>query len=537
MTIRDLVILLKERFGNNVVSNPSLNPNKTNEYKVNVKILCDNINDTKIKNWAAIHWIDKNAIKIQMFIEFIENINNKSTRGTYHIYMDFIHAYYNVPIEESIPQYNQLDSNIKDKIKPQRSEYLIAWWIIDKIRIDEFFNKLSQTIKDKYLVPTYQEPIRSTDSRFYDVLFKKLNLIIEIQEDSKSHDECMNDLTKESLCALRGYRIKYFKLQESSKRNLKYLEEFWNGIENIDDGEMCNVEKEFGLKQMLLQGLFSIINNNDRETINKQFIINNYIEYKKKKYCDLDKEINYYYNNKIHIKDKIYKKKIIFDKDLKDKLELIQDDNTNSDEVEYIKILENWYKLSNNIDSYLINPYDNDFKKIFMLKSDKFDKFINLCWIGGYCGIIHSNYYKSEFNFDNNNLRFSWNGLVRLLLQKDGIILQIHELLNFDNGQYSENTHYLLELMLSIERSYNKITKSIIIQGEARINLSNQLMDLIEKHIHYKTTIKYSNEVERLEKKNELLQKELDGYKKITKKSLKKFNTLLKYIEPKKKRY
>ena len=165
-----------------------------------------------------------------------------------------------------------------------------------------------------------------------------------------------------------------------------------------------------------------------------------------------------------------------------------------------------------------------------MLKPDKFEKFINLCWIGGYCGIIHSNYYKSEFNFDNNNLRFSWNGLVRLLLQKDGIILQIHELLNFDNGQYSENTYYLLELMLSIERSYNKITKSIIIQGEARINLSNQLMDLIEKHIHHKTTIKYSNEVERLEKKNELLQKELDGYKKTTKKSLKKFNTLLKYI-------
>ena len=543
MGIRKLAELLRKKFGQNVVSNPSTNPHKSHNYKINIKILCDGLQDTKIKNWSQKHWNDKNAIKTDEFIGFIEKeINNNNTKGFYQEYMDFIHAFYDVPIVNLIPQYNKVKDDIKERIMPKRKEYFYAWWIGQKIKTDVFFKQLNQEIKSKYLEPTYQESIRKGDNRFYDILFRALGIIIEIQEDSKSHDECLNDLTKEGLCTLRGFRIKYFKLQEVDSRNLDYLEEFWNGNNFADETENF-LTKEYGLKDMILQGLFSICEHNSRELIYKEYITHNYIQYQKIKYYDLEKNIKYYTDNKKQLKDKLYKQRNEFNHNLKDKLEVVIDDDSNSTEKEYIKIMNNWYKSSHDIDQYTINPFDNDFMKIMMFNSNKREKFLELCWIGEYCGISNSNYYNSEFNYNYDELRFSWNRFRRLLIdlktqkleesdKNSQIIKDIKELIKFDNGIFNEYCSHVIDLMMIVEKTYSLINKSIITHNEIRLNTNNKLMDLIEKHIHNKTTSKYQTEIEKLTDKLDITEKELSNYEKTAKTLVRKVNTLLKYIKP-----
>lgn len=209
--------------------------------------------------------------------------------------MDFVHAYWNIPInEENIPQYNYIKDKDKvtyENIYPKRKEYFIAWWIRNKISTDPFLKTINPIIKSKYLKQTYQEPIKKSDDRFYDILLKKLNIIIEIQENSKAHLESHNDLTKESLCAMRGFRIKYFKLEEFSKSIFAYLNEFWNGsLEEDDDVEIDTTDiksTDYGLKSMIIQGLFSILDKSDREMVYKDFLVYNYLKSIKLKYRNL----------------------------------------------------------------------------------------------------------------------------------------------------------------------------------------------------------------------------------------------------------
>ena len=55
--------------------------------------------------------------------------------------MDMIHAMYNVNIKGELPNYSTLDKTIKNNIKPKRNEYLIYWWINNKINNDKFLDK------------------------------------------------------------------------------------------------------------------------------------------------------------------------------------------------------------------------------------------------------------------------------------------------------------------------------------------------------------------------------------------------------------
>ena len=89
----------------------------------------------------------------------IGQTNNNNPRGTYHEYMDFVHTYWNIPInDENIPQYSILkekDKNIYENINPKRKEYFIAWWIKNKIENDVFLKdgftfKKSDHIKEQY---------------------------------------------------------------------------------------------------------------------------------------------------------------------------------------------------------------------------------------------------------------------------------------------------------------------------------------------------------------------------------------------------
>jgi hypothetical protein len=543
MGIIELVNLLKEKIGKDYISNPSTNPNKSHDYRINVKALCNYFTDKKISQWANTHWSDKNTIKIKDFMDFIiGQTNNNNPRGTYHEYMDFVHTYWNIPInDENIPQYSILkekDKNIYENINPKRKEYFIAWWIKNKIENDVFLKSINSEIKEKYLKQTYQEPIKKGDDRFYDILLKNINIIIEIQENSKAHNESYNDLTKESLCAMRGFRIKYFKFEEFAKSNIGYLNEFWNG--NLDEDEDVDIDitniktNDYGLKSMIIQGLFSILDKTDREIVYKDFLIHNYLKSIKIKYNNLSQLVDKYNNNKKKYSSKLYKQKNQFNQDLRDKLELGANDETNSDEYDFIKIMNKWYKESSNTEEYCISPFGNDFLKIFcILRQDKedFEKFIKLCWHRGYVGLNGNNYYEDSLEFDFDKLRFSWNSLSRLFIEiYHDSNNELSELLNLSNfcGFISQT----INLMLTVERTYNSITSSIIIHEESRLNLSEQLMELLEKHIYTKMFNKYEKEIDSLKKQLDISQRELSNYKLQTNKLVRKTNTLVKKIKP-----
>lgn len=547
MGINELVNVLKQKIGKEYVSSPSTNPNKSNDYRVNVKVLCKYFTDKKISQYAESNWTNKNTIKIKDFLNFIiTQTNNNNPRGMYHEYMDFVHAYWDIPInDENIPLYNVIkDINIYDKIYPKRKEYFVAWWIKNKIETNNFLKTINPEIKLKYLKQTYQEPIKKGDDRFYDILLKQLNIIIEIQEDSKSHDESYNDLTKESLCAMRGFRIKYFKLEELSRSNIGYLNEFWNGM--MEEDEVVEIDtlgiktNDYGLKSMIVQGLFSILDKSDREMVYKDYLLHNYLISIKTKYDNLSRLVDEYENNGKKYHGKLYKLKNEFNEDLRDKLESVADLDANiidigNGECDFIKIMNKWYKESSNTEEYCINPFDNDFRKAFFAlcsEKDDLDKFIKLCWYRGYIGLSGNNYYRDSLEYDFNKLRFSWNGLSRLFIDiHKNENKELQELLN--ESRYRDFIPYIINIMLTIERTYSSITSSIIIHEETRLNLSEQLMELVEKHIHKKILDKHEKENVRLTKELEVTKKELNHYKLQVNKLLRKSNTFIKKIKPK----
>ena len=209
------------------------NPNSN----YNISIKCDYF--TKNLNITENNFItllkNKEIVSIKDVINFFENntkYNNNNTKGKYHELMPLTHAIYNVIIENDLPKYLE----IHEKIKPMRIEFLICWWINHIIQNDNFLQKYLDYIK-----PSYQTYI---DNRFYDIEFNKLDIIIEIQEDSSAHEENNNDITKESLIRIRSKRIIYFKCSEYYEDNYQYLDKFSNDLKKGLIASLLSKDKE-----------------------------------------------------------------------------------------------------------------------------------------------------------------------------------------------------------------------------------------------------------------------------------------------------
>jgi hypothetical protein len=213
-----------KRLGSDIICNSIRNPNKNDDIIINKNILLDYFTDNKIKehakkeNWGS-------EIPLKKFIDFlVDHANGIGTRSKYHEYMEFHPSLFGLSVDRGIPNYDDIVSlELRNKIKYKRDEYIPCFWLVHKIRNHIFLKNFLD-----FTQPEFQKVLSDNDDRIYDIVFDKLGIIIEVQEDASHHFNSKNDELKESLAICRDNYIMYFKIKSYKENHIKYLDEFWN---------------------------------------------------------------------------------------------------------------------------------------------------------------------------------------------------------------------------------------------------------------------------------------------------------------------
>lgn len=515
-----LVNLLEERIGEQNIISPNEYGDSKYEYKINKTALCKLFYDEKIKNH---NFYEENFIRLSEFINYIQKMNKSDdTMGYFHEYMDYLHALYEVNIRKneviSLPDYHKLTEEVKNIVIPKRDEFLFVWWILKNIRNHPFLKKF-----EKIINITYQESIRDSDRRFFDVLFKNINIILEVQEAKGNHDDNLNDLTKEGMARLRVNRIYYFKICKFIDENLDYLNEFWYGREQTDIISNKKNKCIEGFETMLIQGLLAY------DYDNKYGVITEYLLYETN---------NFNLKMKLNIKKNMNKLKCLVEKDSIEKYNYLKQ---KYDEIDFyckknnktqIDILFGWYKKCfNDCDQYLINPNEEVFNRIFpniiQMGNNKLSKFLKLCIKANYCGLVGETIFNyNTVSVDYDDLRLSWNGLISIFLNpNDEINKKILEIIVSDED-FKIYSRYMLDQLLSIERTYKKIIFHIGIHNKERISNSEILQDQLENHIKNKLIDEYEKKINKLQNLLDIKEEELKFSQARSRKIVKKSDTL-----------
>ncbi len=367
----------------------------------------------------------------------------------------------------------------------------------------------------------YQESIRNSDKRFFDVLFKNINIILEIQEAKGNHDDNLNDLTKEGMARLRVNRINYFKICEYHNSSFDYLDEFWHGKKDLTNKSIQLI----GLETMLIQGLLSFDHDN------KHGVITEYLMYETKNYNlslkkSLERDIKLY--EKLDSEEKeILKAKHEFNCECLSKVSSMID----TVDKDFINILFEWYKNSfNNCDQYIINPSTESFSRIFpniINNKNKFKKIMGLSSIAKFSGLVNTTILDSNLSIeDSSELRFSWNGLVSIFLNPNEVINnQIIKLMVLGED-FEKYSRYMLNLLISTERTYKKIINYIGIHSTERINYSETLQEQLENHITSNLIHEYEKKISKLQNQLDIKDLELKFSNARSRKIVKKSDTL-----------
>ncbi len=506
-----LINLLEKYIGKESIIESKEHGNFQNDYKINKSKLfeyfSDNkdiarahntvpIPDSKIMNY---NWKNKSHIYLDEFIDFLTSgeLNSKSdTKGLYHKYMDCLLVLYNVEIVKgnNFPNFEKLSKKDREIVEPKRFEYKVIWWLIHKIKTHQFLHK-----HENKLGITFQKPIRNGDKKFYDLLFNNINLIIEVQEKGRAHDENENDLTKEGMVALRGKRIVYLKMDGFDDREgyKEYLDSVWYGVKyNRKPNNLISEPIEIiGLEKILIQGLVSY----DYE--NKEGILSDYILYEFDsrrnnliKFLELN--IKQYDNLSKSLRN-LYKKKYEIDQQ-----KLLELNSANKDNSTYISTIFKYYHKSyQNCDEYIINPVSENFTRIFFggLTLEKIHEIILLCIDYGFCGIkgntVCSNGYKK---FAIEDIRFSWNGLNKIFLNPEENKIIIEKMIGLDNAVITYS-RWMLELLQTVEKSHKDIIRFISEHNKACYKNISTLWDKNEKYIKDETYNFYLKKISELE--------------------------------------
>jgi hypothetical protein len=232
-----LVALLRHRLGHDAVADPTESENSVTDYTVRrtnlVKLFknqdgkyLDSIVEEVAEEWPA-------EVPLSDFIKFlstdaIKANDSKFTQGYYHVYMDYIHAMYDVKCfsfndidddQMGLPNYGYIkkeDPRLYAAIYPKRKEFLFAWWV--KHLVTKKYGKYMQ------LTVSFQTRL---DGKVFDICIEELDIVIEYQEDKGNHRNMDSDKDKKALIRARGMLIEYFQECLFKRTPDQYLYDFW----------------------------------------------------------------------------------------------------------------------------------------------------------------------------------------------------------------------------------------------------------------------------------------------------------------------
>ncbi len=550
----DLILLLQKKLDKNSVLPPNENRNSTNEYIIKKSMLNKLFSDTKIKKKV---WTNDRFVTVNEFIEFMEEQNKSTdTMGCFHEYMEYIHTLYQVKTKkcddeddfsgldeferlnkeyQQLPFYHELTKKIRDIVEPKRDEFKFVWWIIKNINLHPFLSKYKDL-----LGITYQEPIVKKDKRFYDLLFNNINTVIEIQEDKGNHKNNYNDELKEAMVRVRGNQIYYLHIA-GWKSSIDFLEELWFGKENLFEG----------IETILIKGILSYdIDNKNNSVTNFLLYQMNYNNYRNKKVLEKNivitkKNIDKLEDNKKKFEEKLdtAKSKKTINSEISNLINIISEENKklNYDNIkldrldalikgtntEYINIILEWYKESyNDGNKFIINPYSENFEKIFRIGKIT-NEFLLLSKICGICGKVNlSSQDIDTQNCSKKDLRISFNGLLSVFLNpNEEIHSEIIKLISPEKNDYSKYSRYMLDLLLSIKDTYAKVIKYIS-EHNKKNNDYEYYHNLLLKHEIDELKIEQNKETKKNEEICEIKDREVKFYGLRFNKIIRKVNTL-----------
>ncbi len=573
--VENMLTLLKKHVGSKKIITPNKNRNASYEYKISKDALAEKLND---KAFLKLGKEDDSYITLDEFIDYVHKQNNsRFTMGIYHNYMPFMHLLYNVQYDEditpiddktlysretsrkkiiSMPCYNLLKPEERDKVSPKRPEFLFISWINKNIEIHPFLRKHLELLKI-----TYQEPVKEKDGRYYDLTFRNINMVIEVQEyTGKNHNENPNDKLKEAMAIMRGYKIYFFQLRGYDMNTYDYLEDTWFG-----SGE------DIGIETMLIRGLLAFDYKNEHGVItdyllyqmnNHNLKLVNSLTKDLKTLCSnikkIDEDLESLRENK-SIKKQIKSKiKEVLEQKSKDYISEKNEITTkltnveklsDSFNVDNINILFRWYQQSfGNCDKFIIDPSEKSFRIIFRNSYNNLTEIIKLCKTGRFCGEKNKTsnepfideYFgieelieklkDNEISNDYKNIRFSWNGLVNLFLRPNNTLNSDIISLIVSNDNKIIYANWMLDLLLRIESTYTEIIEQCGEHNKIELNERDNMYDVLYEHKIKDMKNEYIKENKKISEQCSILENENKIYNDRTNNIIGKVNTLKKRI-------
>jgi len=494
--IKALVELLEKN--NCMVIDSTYNPSTTNNNTIRKSKLLELFkDDNKFKEYSDTKWFDNDLINLDEFIQFLlltPEIYNQNTKGKYHLYMDYIHAYLDVKLTDLyFPNYNNLDKKFEN-IKNPRYEYLYSFWINKLIINHEFFNHYINILK-----PTYQKDI---NNKYFDITFESIKLIIEIQEFD-NHNNNDNDNDKLTYVNAKGYIVLYLKVNDFLKSKIKAYDNFTERLYNILYCKVILYNTSI-YSDYLVFSFVELLKN-------KINIINNIIDDIKKENKNIDFD-NDEINHSI-LKDK---KKDNYIKDIINNYRNLMKENINYDEI--INLINNNTSIIKTIFELKKKSHENMNSKILNIKHIK--KLLKTDDIDDNDIELLNNKFKYTINEYNNGLYcVDWPTFINIIIRSDIFDETIKNIL-------TTYLTYVENIMLNTTIMISKYYENFI---EKTLYSTKNYISLIEKDIknNYDKIIK-NNESEIIKLKNDLTIYEsyTDGFIKLSNKLIKSDNNL-----------
>lgn len=444
-------------------------PDKTHDsnlnYTVNkTKLLNLFSDDNKFKEYSDERW-KKDYIDINDFIKFLLEapiIYGQNTKGKYQIYMDYIHIYLNISIDDTfMPNYYYLDEKFK-YIGNIRDEYLYSFWIDKNIKNHEFLKQYNDLLK-----PIYQK--HYDNNKYYDITYESIKFIIEIQEFN-NHNNSDNDKNKCDYVNAQGYNVLYLKVKDFEKSITKASQLFLNSLYEIMIIKTILLDIKI-YSNYLVYAFTQFLKNELDENINEIKNIKNdynYIKY-------LEKENNDY----IEILDLIKKNNSSLNKLFE--IKKLSHDNENKNVLNINHILS------------LLNTNDINNSDLISLKT------------------LFS--YSSKKYMNNNEYCVNWPKFVNIIINHDC----------FDNLIKNTLTTYLLnienlvlETSLMISKFINRSLESIIIS----VNSYKEILEDYIKKFYDKKILDYEDEIFKLKTDIDVYKNYTSGFLKLSAKLL-----------------